>query len=66
MNIKKIINVKLANMDISKQKVNLVFIVEQNNMEVQLVMNVYMKKINMEMKKITLYVKIASQTILSL
>ena len=47
-------------MDILKQKVNRVFIVEQNNMEVQLVMNVDMKKINMEVKQIILYVKIAS------
>ena len=47
-------------MDILKQKVNLVFIADQNNMEVQLVMNVDMKKIKMEVKQIILYVKIAS------
>ena len=58
MNINHIINAKYAFKDILKQKMNHVFIVDQKNMEVQLVMNVDMKKMKMVMKKIILYAKI--------
>ena len=46
-------------MDILKQKMNHVFIVDQNNMEVLLAMNVDMKKICMVMILIILYALIA-------
>ena len=59
MNINKIINVKHVNMDISKQKKKNVYIVAQNNMVVQLVMNVDMNKMKQEKILIILYVKIA-------
>ena len=46
-------------MDISKQKKKNVYIVAQNNMVVQLVMNVDMNKMKQEKILIILYVKIA-------
>ena len=48
---------KVVNMDISKLKMKLVFIVVLKNMEDQLVLNVDMK-FKMELKQIILYVKI--------
>ena len=58
MNIEKIKNVKVVDMDISKRRKKTVFFVALKNMEVQLVMNVDMKKMKMEMKQIILFVKI--------
>ena len=58
MNIKIKINAKNANLAISKQRMIYVYIAEQNNMEVQTVTNVDMKRMKME-KKLKLYAKIA-------
>ena len=43
MNISQTINAKVVNMDISKQRMKNVFIVEMKNMEVQVATNVDMK-----------------------
>ena len=51
MNINPKINVKVVNMDILKQKMKHVYIVDQKNMEVQVVMNADMKKMKMEKKQ---------------
>ena len=51
-------SVKAANMDILKQKMNLVYIVELKNMEDHFVLNVDMILIKVEMKEIILYAKI--------
>jgi len=58
MNTKQRKNVKVADMDILKQRKKLVYFVVLKNMVVQLVMNVDMKKMKMEMKPIILFVKI--------
>ena len=55
INISRIINAKLVNMDISKQKKNLVFTANLIYMEVVPVINVDMIKMKMEKKQIILY-----------
>ena len=57
MNISKIINAKDVNMDISKQKQKNVFYVVQKKMEVMLVVNALMKKMNKVPKPKILFAK---------
>ena len=57
MNIKKIINAKLANMDILKQKMKNAYIAGRNNMEVLHALSVDMKKMKMAEKPKILYAK---------